>query len=379
MNKPYYVILTGSLNNAGDFLIKYRAKKLLDALRPDREYVDMDRWKPLTDAQLEIVNKSEGLILLGGPALVGNLYPGIYPLRSNLDDIKAPIIAFGVGWKHTRGHWEDSEKYAFTASSKELLNRISNSNFSSSVRDYHSLNALMHNGINNFVMSGCPALYNQDYIGKEVDFNGPVKRISFSLGVKFYQSEKQYRRIQSVLLELKNKFKGAQITVVFHHAITKEKNPNADNAFIAGHERIQSWLQPNGFEMADISGSAEALIDHYTTCDVHVGFRVHAHIFCSSVSKPSILVGEDGRGLALDKLSIGTVLPAFHNVRKGNNFFSKVWYRLIGRNVLNDRLPQEIVAHLSYEIEKDYPRTRATRVAIDSLFHTMRKFIVSLP
>lgn len=42
--KDYYVILTGSKNNAGDFLIKCRAKneKLFAALRPDRDIVDLD-------------------------------------------------------------------------------------------------------------------------------------------------------------------------------------------------------------------------------------------------------------------------------------------------------------------------------------------------
>lgn len=48
--KDYYVILTGSKNNAGDFLIKYRAKKLFAALRSDREIVDLDAWKPFDAA-----------------------------------------------------------------------------------------------------------------------------------------------------------------------------------------------------------------------------------------------------------------------------------------------------------------------------------------
>lgn len=40
----YYVILTGSKNNAGNFLIKHRAKKLFTALRNDRKLVDLDAW-----------------------------------------------------------------------------------------------------------------------------------------------------------------------------------------------------------------------------------------------------------------------------------------------------------------------------------------------
>lgn len=42
----YYALLTGSKNNAGDYLIKARAKSLLKEWRNDREFVDIDGWKP---------------------------------------------------------------------------------------------------------------------------------------------------------------------------------------------------------------------------------------------------------------------------------------------------------------------------------------------
>ena len=40
--KDQYVILTGSKNNAGDYLIKYRAKQLFANLRPDRKIIDIN-------------------------------------------------------------------------------------------------------------------------------------------------------------------------------------------------------------------------------------------------------------------------------------------------------------------------------------------------
>ncbi len=43
--KEQYVVLTGSKNNAGDYLIKYRAKKLFKEFRPDREIVDYNAWE----------------------------------------------------------------------------------------------------------------------------------------------------------------------------------------------------------------------------------------------------------------------------------------------------------------------------------------------
>lgn len=43
--KDKYVILTGSKNNAGDFLIKYRAMMLFEKFRPDREIIDYNAWE----------------------------------------------------------------------------------------------------------------------------------------------------------------------------------------------------------------------------------------------------------------------------------------------------------------------------------------------
>ena len=76
--KDQYVILTGSKNNAGDYLIKYRAKQLFSDLRPDRKIIDINGWEQLNTEKLAIINQSKALILMGGPALVKNMVPKAY-------------------------------------------------------------------------------------------------------------------------------------------------------------------------------------------------------------------------------------------------------------------------------------------------------------
>jgi len=90
------VLLTGAKKNVGDFLIADRAKKLFSQF-VDKDIVELDRTLSL-DGELEIINNSRGLVLCGGPAYAERMFPGIYPLVSNLDDIKVPIIPFGLGW-----------------------------------------------------------------------------------------------------------------------------------------------------------------------------------------------------------------------------------------------------------------------------------------
>ena len=77
-----YVLLTGSKNNAGDFLIKDRAKDLFSLLKPSVKLIDYDAWEILDESKLKEINNSKALILLGGPALQMHMYPKIYFLEN---------------------------------------------------------------------------------------------------------------------------------------------------------------------------------------------------------------------------------------------------------------------------------------------------------
>ncbi|MBD3840054.1 MAG: polysaccharide pyruvyl transferase family protein, partial [Epsilonproteobacteria bacterium] len=127
--KNQFTILTGSKKNAGDFLIKYRAKQLFKKLKPDREIVDFNAWEEFDEEKLKVVNESKALILLGGPSLQKNMRPNIYKMRKNLDDIKVPIVSMGIGWKSISGNWSDTYNYSLTQDSMELLERINNSGY----------------------------------------------------------------------------------------------------------------------------------------------------------------------------------------------------------------------------------------------------------
>lgn len=262
--KDYYVILTGSKNNAGDFLIKYRAKKLFAALRPDREIVDLDAWKPFDQATLELVNNSKALILLGGPALQAHMYPGIYALTDNLDDIKVPVTTMGIGWKSISGNWQDTYDYPLAAGALKLLRKVEASGLPMSVRDFHTLNALAFKGFDNVLMTGCPAYYDLDYIGKPVQLPEKLRKVAFSLGVSFIESPSMEREMKAQILRLKDYFRDAAFEVVFHHGL----NPDV---FLSvhkdGHEHnkrhceFAQWLRERNIAYVDISGSAENLIN----------------------------------------------------------------------------------------------------------------------
>ncbi len=368
--KDQYVILTGSKNNAGDYLIKYRAKQLFASNRPDREIVDLDGWKPLTEEQIDTINQSKALILTGGPALQNGMRQRIYPLTDDLTKIRVPILMMGVGYKGRTGSWAETANYPIDPDSKALLDRIEQSGYLSGVRDYHTLNTLMHHGRNQFMMTGCPALYDLAYLNKPFQYPEQLGTIGFSLGVSYIQSARMFGMMQRIIESLRNGFAQARLTVYFHHKIDRN---------VTQQERMTAWLDRQQIAYVDISGSEQNLIEAYSNVAVHIGYRVHAHIFMSSISKPSILISEDGRGVALKEV-IGGISPvAFKSLRTGK------FYRGLARLGLADNfrvypsLARDIVQQLAYEQQHHYPRMSETRTAIDHHYPLMQQYLQQLP
>ena len=383
MDREYYVTLTGGKNNAGDFLIKHRAFNLFKALREDRDIVDFNEWEPLDDKKLEIINKSKALILLGGPGILPSMYPTVYKLRENLDDIKVPIIMMGLGWKDAQGDWENSYSIQFDSKTTLLLDRIKEDGFLSSVRDYHTLNTLQINGYQNILMTGCPAYYDMHSIRKSVQ-ESTIEKVAFSLGVSFVNSSSMEHQMKEVILTLKKRYSKQKFEVVFHHSLESSKIKKAygtkSSQHIKKHLEFATWLEQNSIEYSDISGSAENLIEYYLDVDLHIGYRVHAHIFMNSISKRSILLNEDGRGKGVDKVLGGTTITAYKKYKK--DILSKVLSRLVptyDRVVANEYLKEELFNALNYEQANSYPSARRSRSLIDTNFISMKKFIEQLP
>jgi hypothetical protein len=369
--KPYYVILTGSKNNAGDFLIKYRAKQLFSQLRTDRDIVDFDAWKKFTPENLEIINGAKALILMGGPALQYEMYPKIYALTDSLADIKVPIITMGIGYKDLSGTWERTSSYELTQPSISLLNKIAENEYSSSVRDYHTLNVLLSKGYSNFKMTGCPALYDLDFIQKPFQINRDFKNICFSLGVSYMQNEGMNTLMRDCILRIKKYFSKSNFTLMFHHKIDESK-PKQKEMIL--------WLRDNQVDYIDISGSSDLLVKNYSNADFHIGFRVHAHIFMSSISKPSILLNEDSRGKALYHVVNGLIFDAYDT--KKLHLIERIKTKISGVSdfyAANFSVLNDIENNIQYEIDNQFPRMSATRVMIDHHYQQMVLFLKQLP
>ena len=380
--KNQYVILTGSKNNAGDFLIKYRAKELFKALRPDREIIDLNGWEKFDTKTLQVVNESKALLLVGGPALIKHMRTKIYKMTENIEDITVPIIFMGIGWRSVEGEWKNTYNYPLTTEDIKLLTKINSSGYKSSVRDYHTLNAIRFKGFDNFIMTGCPAYYNLNYINQEVKTPN-INKIAFSLGVSFIDSPSMEKLMKDNILKIKELFKDKEFEVIFHHSLESKKflssygsNKKHNNA----HNQFANWCSSQNINYKDISGSAENLINYYSEVDLHIGYRVHAHIFMNSISKFSILISEDGRAKATKDVIGGIVLNGYTSFK--NSFLSKVLSRIFNtfdQYNSNTHVTKEIIDNINYEKNIDFIRIKNSRNQIDNNFNIMKKFLKQLP
>lgn len=120
-------------------------------------------------------------------------------------------------------------------------------------------------------------------------------------------------------------------------------------------------------------------MDYYSSVDLHVGYRVHAHIFMNSISKLSILLSEDGRGKSVRNVIGGIIIDAYESFK--DDIFSKKLYQLMkyDRFQPNANTTNEIINSLEYEMKTDFHRLKCSRKNIDQNYTIMKKFLLQLP
>lgn len=281
-----FSILSGAYINAGDFLIVKRTEELIKYVYPNCKIKKYERNKEISQF-LDEINESDALIIAGGPAYTPNMYPDVIKLVDDLSKITTKIIPIGVGWYGKKTDNDFLYSYKFNDKSKKLLNKIYNENNIFGCRDWYSANVLSLNGYSNCIMTGCPAWYNIEKVNLvDVNLKKEINKICISdpaNKLNFYDAI-------SLVDYLKNKFPKSEIDFVFHRIDSK------NNKYLP----LIKYLEKNNIKIVDITGNFEGF-KIYDDCDLHIGFRVHAHIYNLSNRNLSILVEEDGRGSGVNE------------------------------------------------------------------------------
>jgi len=370
-----YILLHKAKGNVGDLFIIERARGLLERVRPDRKFEVWDREVPFTDAHLEKVNAAAALVLTGGPGYQPRAYPNVYPLHEDLGRITAPIVGFGVGWKAQTGDWAEAAAYRWPEQTRRLLEKMEGSGAVSSCRDYLTVAALRANGFSNHTMTGCPTWYR----GGEPAFVEPPAgkpRIAYTPGA-LNSDRREIAACDLAVLETVRRLGAGEVTVAFHHPVAQAEfeahySAKAWKRYESNLMPLLDHLRAAKIEYVDLSADREKMRATYAGFDLHVGFRVHAHLHFLSEGKPSVLIAEDGRGRGvIDALpALGFPIGELVSASPLGRF---------GAGRVREAAVAGVGAAIESEISEGYPRSRRAVAAIGQTWPKMKAFLEGLP
>jgi hypothetical protein len=235
----------------------------------------------------DLFDRADSVVLCGGPGLGRRFYPRVFPLVENLEEHPTPVLPIALGWSGTRS---GRQERFFTPRSLKALQAIHSRIGWSGVRDDLSLELLQRAGVGEVRRTGCFAWYHLDSLGRSFAAPPKVRRLVFTPPAR--RRKGGLREALRILRGLASRYPDAERFCVFHRGMRPDfatETPARERRATALTARL------SGYRVVDAAGQLPAL-GFYRECDLHVGYRVHAHLSFLSYRRPSLLVIEDGRG-----------------------------------------------------------------------------------
>lgn len=306
-----------------------------------------------------------------------SIYPFQIPLTEDLNRVTVPIIPIGPGWNGENSSETAVANYSFTPKTHELLTRM-NKDGVLSCRDCYTESVLVKNGFS-ALMTGCPAWYDLPNVERTTfrsNLNLPYKKIAIS-DPGNPQNVKQAYKLVKLISE---RYPDADINFVFHRGITADAF--TDSYFAKHYTWLLNALKSDNINVTDISYSHEGF-SIYDDCDLHIGFRVHAHIYNLSKRNISLLIEEDGRGAGVNET---LKLPRITAYDMGlSSFMSKrgfvpklMKYLKRTRHMLyktNSHMLEEVRIALDDAENNEYKNMLAAYKKMQQTYHVMEEYL----
>lgn len=270
-----YLLLHRAVRNAGDFLIRQRARELLRRFRPDGEFVEGEAWRPLAAqfSRFQLASAA-AVIVAGGPGYQSQMYPRTYPLGNPRH--LPPVVLLALGSYVSPPTDTEIKRFRFSSRTEEFLRQVVERAGFLGARDCLTDQLLAARGLQPVRMVGDPAWYG-DRLDTPMSPPARIQRVAFTPpanAVYWPQAERLFTAMGKRL------FAGSTVTIVFHRGVER---PWA------------RFARDHGWSCLNIEGGS-AGFHVYERQDLHVGYRVHAHLYCLAAGIPTYLVAEDSRG-----------------------------------------------------------------------------------
>lgn len=348
-----YTLFHGSKKNVGDYLIRSRARELLlreqGLIESDLLEVEAVR-RTESEMNIDEITKTDAVIIAGGPAYQES-FADIYPTLDAILDAGIPVIPLGPGWK---GKGEDD--YEFTDESVELLQRIHSQIEFSGVRDLPTKRVLAKHGISNVELVGCPAWYDFKHLGES--FYKPDSIESIAISTVVPRSKYHRKQFRYLLRRVREEYPDATLMCSFHRGIYHDEH----TPFVRSlHLRRFKWTARRyGYTVFNPAYEPERL-RKYEDIDVHIGYRVHGHIYFLAMRHPSYLFQVDGRGTGVTE-----------SIRSPGDV------QAFGLGSVREPV-EEILSNLERDRKEGFTRFDDTSTAIEETKPKMDNLIETLP
>ncbi len=336
------LVLHGAKANAGDFLIRDRGLAILRHLLPEHELAVHPRWERVEEG---LFDRADAVVLCGGPGLAPSFYPRIFPLVRRLEEHPTPVLPLALGWS---GVYASRPERFFTERSVKALREIHSRIGWSGVRDDLSLALLESIAVGDVRRTGCVAWYDLDSLGQPFEPPSAIDRVIFTPPAK--RRPGGLREAVALMRVLRARHPDAERWCVFHRGMRKRKEVAAETSTVE-RRATATAARALGYRVVDASGEGD-LVDSYRDADLHVGYRVHAHLAMLSFRRPSLLVAEDGRGEGQ-----AVTLNDPHRLRAGAPGLAKSLDKALAREEGADFAA---TARAVEEIEETWPVMRET-------------------
>jgi len=277
--------------NVGDQLILDSIRELIGPQHTAT--VELSSWQELSDADIDRINGTRALILAGANPLHDEyqIAPGMSLER--LRRIRVPILPMGVGLYGDAAR-EVRMSDTTAAMLREVHARIEYSSWRCPrTADYMRRN--LPDLAAKILMTGCPVVQ----AGRKSRSPSPVDEGLGAVAVTVTErGSGWWAREMRILDTVQRDFRGREAILVLH----QQFEPSRSNTLLrrwfprryAGPTDLHTLARDRGMQVVCPTSTTE-MREFYRTASVHVGSRLHAHLFFLSQNKTSYLFAVDGR------------------------------------------------------------------------------------
>lgn len=292
--------------NIGDGFILNSLGKLL--IPSECNYLFTSR-KSLSENDIHKINSTKALILAGANQLNDKytIVPGMN--ASTLDKINIPIIPFGIGI-----HGIENQNQRMSEATKDIFKLIHERIKFSSWRCPLTIEYL-HNNLpelaSKFLLTGCPVIYDDKLLNSSKLFSTQSKNIIVTVTERLEFWDREVKTIDFVFnnypksgkiislhqdfLELENRVRPRQ------NDILKKIKIKVLRKYDKTPFSLREYARHKGFKIFKPT-SVDECFNFYNNCEMHIGSRLHAHLYFISQAKKSFLTYVDERCTGFSKL-----------------------------------------------------------------------------